>query len=265
VYTVAPYVRTSAEFLDSLMGYEPLPDRPRSERDKPKRPRPEAKRVWASVKKEAHEVIEQAVLEAESRDRGHDKHWAILVDGAEHQMDLVNEFRTVYDFEATVIIDIIHVVEYVWKASLAYYAQDAPEREIWVRDRVKQILQGKPGAAAAAMRRSATTLGLSKKARKAVDLCASYLHKYAPYMDYEVYLAAGLPIATGVVEGACRHLVRDRMELTAHAGASTARKLSFSYALSTPTATSTSTGPSTRRKSTSAITPLSTRMESHLP
>ena len=64
------------------------------------------------------------------------------------------------------------------------------------------------------MRRAATVAGLSADKRKAVDKCADYLLKYAPYLKYDAYLAAGYPIASGVIEGACRHLVRDRMELT---------------------------------------------------
>ena len=64
------------------------------------------------------------------------------------------------------------------------------------------------------MRRAATVAGLSKDTRKPVDTCADYLQKYAPYLHYDRYLAAGYPIATGVIEGACRYLVRDRMDLT---------------------------------------------------
>ncbi|MDF1593140.1 MAG: hypothetical protein P1P89_16620, partial [Desulfobacterales bacterium] len=50
--------------------------------------------------------------------------------------------------------------------------------------------------------------------RKPVDACANYLLTYGPYVKYDHYLAKGLPIATGVIEGACRHLVKDRMEVT---------------------------------------------------
>ena len=64
------------------------------------------------------------------------------------------------------------------------------------------------------MQRAATVAGLSKDTRKPVDTCADYLQKYAPYLHYDRYLAAGYPIATGVIEGACRYLVRDRMDLT---------------------------------------------------
>ncbi len=76
------------------------------------------------------------------------------------------------------------------------------------------FFEGKAGTVAAAMRRAATVAGASSGERKPVDTCADYLVKYAPYLHYDRYLAAGYPIATGVIEGACRYLVRDRMELT---------------------------------------------------
>ena len=84
----------------------------------------------------------------------------------------------------------------------------------WAWTRVQSILEGKSSKVAAAMRRAATVAGWSSDTRKPVDTCADYLQKYAPYLHYDRYLAAGYPIATGVIEGACRYLVRDRMELT---------------------------------------------------
>ena len=86
-----------------------------------------------------------------------------------------------------------------------------------VRRRVAEaadILEGKARRVASSMRRAATVAGLSSDTRKPVDTCADHLLKYAPYLQYDRYHASGYPIATGVVEGACRHLVRDRMELT---------------------------------------------------
>ena len=64
------------------------------------------------------------------------------------------------------------------------------------------------------MVRLATKQELSAEARKPVDRCVRYLRKNAKHMRYDVYLAAGYPIATGVIEGACRHLVEDRMGIT---------------------------------------------------
>ena len=119
-----------------------------------------------------------------------------------------------YGVDVTVILDIIHVVEYVWKAAHVFHREGSPELAHWAWTRVQRILEGKASRVAAAMRRAATVAGLSSDIRKPVDTCANYLQKYAPYLHYDRYLAAGYPIATGVIEGACRYLVRDRMELT---------------------------------------------------
>ena len=64
------------------------------------------------------------------------------------------------------------------------------------------------------MRRSATRKGISQEARAPVDKCADYLLKNKERFDYATALANGWPIATGIIEGACRHLVKDRMDLT---------------------------------------------------
>ena len=208
VYTTAPFVRSPEDFLESLM--------PRQPGDKPRavRPRPVAKRVWASLEREPWEVVAEATLEAERQDPEHAKRWVVLVDGAEPQLDLVEAGAAAYGVDVTVILDIIHVVEYVWKAGRVFHREGSPELTHWAWTRVRSILEGKATRVAASMRRAATVAGFSKDTRKPVDKCADYLVKYAPYLHYDRYLAAGYPIATGVIEGACRHLVRDRMELT---------------------------------------------------
>ncbi len=76
------------------------------------------------------------------------------------------------------------------------------------------ILEGKSSLVAAGMRRSATKRKLSSEERKSVDTCARYLLNNSAYLKYDEYLKLGLPIATGVIEGACRHLIKDRMDIT---------------------------------------------------
>ncbi|MCH7746719.1 MAG: ISKra4 family transposase [Acidobacteria bacterium] len=208
VYAVAPFVRSPEEFLRSLMPPQPGAT-PRGVRA-----RPVAKRVWASIDKEPWEVIAEATLEAERQDPEHATRWIALVDGAETQLALVEEITAMHDVEVTVVIDIIHVAEYVWKAAHVFHREGSPELECWAWTRVRSILEGKASQVAGAMRRAATIAGFSSGERKRVDTCADYLVKYAPYLHYDRYLAAGYPIATGVIEGACRYLVRDRMELT---------------------------------------------------
>ncbi|MCP4195799.1 MAG: hypothetical protein GY762_01490, partial [Proteobacteria bacterium] len=116
--------------------------------------------------------------------------------------------------DLTLIVDIIHVIEYLWKAGRAFHPKSGPELEKWVRHRLLGVLRGKAGQMAGGMRRSATRRKLSPKTREPVDTCANYLLNKSPYLRYDSYLSRGFPIATGVIEGACRHLVKDRMEIT---------------------------------------------------
>ena len=88
------------------------------------------------------------------------------------------------------------------------------EADRWTRGRLLEILRGKASLVAAGMRRSATLREMAAAERKPVDDCADYLLNYSPYLQYDKALAEGVPIATGVIEGVCRHLVQDRMNLT---------------------------------------------------
>jgi hypothetical protein len=119
-----------------------------------------------------------------------------------------------YGVSLDIILDIIHVLEYLWKAAFAFYKEGDPAAESWVKKRLLKILRGESSWVAAGMRRSATLNELVPKQREPIDKCADYLLKYAPYLHYDQYLAKGYPIATGVIEGACRYLVKDRMEIT---------------------------------------------------
>jgi hypothetical protein len=205
VYTIAPFVRRPEDIVQEL-----APDHGAAAR----RPAPEAKRVWASLLAEPDEVIDAAFREALRRDPEQRKRWVVLCDGNETQlMDLCRaELRHAAD--VVIILDIIHVGEYLWKAAPAFHSAATPEAEAWVRERLLAVLRGKAVHVAAGIRRSATLQRLSAAERAPVDDCADYLLKYAAFMRYDEYLAAGLPIATGVIEGACRHLVKDRMDLT---------------------------------------------------
>ena len=183
--------------------------------EKPKRPKPHNKRVWASVKEDSWDVIDEAFTEAKRLDPDRDKQWVALIDGGTDQLEGVLESIGRAGCKVTVILDIIHVLEYLWDAGRALLGEGTRESQSWVTKRLRALLEGKDiGQIAAGMRRSATMRGLSKTLRKPVDKCAGYLLKYADFMKYDEALAAGLPISTGVIEGACRYLVRDRMDIT---------------------------------------------------
>jgi len=181
---------------------------------KVKRPRPEQKRVWASIEKDPEQVIADAFDEACHRDPNHEKYWVALVDGNNTQLDILNRMGREKGVDVTIIVDIIHVIEYLWKAGRTFHPKSGPKLEKWVQHRLLGVLEGKAGLMAGGMRRSATRKKLSPEARKPVDTCATYLLNKSPYLHYDRYLSQGFPIATGVIEGACRHLVKDRMEIT---------------------------------------------------
>jgi len=206
VYTVAPFVRTPEEVAGTLA--------PAHATEPRKRPRPEAKRVWASLEKDPEQVIEEAFEEAHKRDCERRKTWVVLVDGAEQPLRLLAQIQRRHQVELTIVLDLIHVVEYLWQAAFVFCPEGSRELDDWVSRRLLNILHGYASSVAAGIRRSATLRRLPPAQREAADRCADYLLNYAPYLRYHDYLAAGLPIATGVIEGACRHLVKDRMELT---------------------------------------------------
>jgi exonuclease VII small subunit len=204
VYTIEPFVRQPEDMVAEN----------NSARAGPPRPRPEKKRVWASLEKTPEEVIEKAFEEAAYRDPGHQKKWVALVDGNKPQIRILRRMAKQKGINLTIIVDVIHVIEYLWDAGRAFHPEAGAELESWVRIRLLEILRGNAGYVAGGMRRSATLRNRASADRKPVDTCANYLLTYAPYLKYNHYLAQGFPIATGVIEGACRHLVKDRMEVT---------------------------------------------------
>jgi hypothetical protein len=116
--------------------------------------------------------------------------------------------------EVVILVDFIHVLEYLWKAAWCFFEEADPAAEKWVHKHAFSILQGRSSVVAAAIRRKATCLALGADERKNADVCADYLTRKRRYLDYATALERGWPIATGVIEGACRHLIKDRMDLT---------------------------------------------------
>jgi hypothetical protein len=207
VYTILPFIRRPEDVAADLGPVRLL--------EQAERPRPEHKRVWASLEKEPAEVIDQMFQEALARDPLKTKAWVVLVDGNRVQLSLVKKTARKHGVHVTILVDLIHVLEYLWKASFDLLGRDDDQgTERWVTERLLEILRGHSSDVAAGMRRSATLKKLPAKERKAVDDCADYLLKYRAHLRYDQALAAGWPIATGVIEGACRHLVNDRMGIT---------------------------------------------------
>ncbi|MGH3948133.1 MAG: ISKra4 family transposase [Pseudonocardiaceae bacterium] len=181
-----------------------------------RRPGPHARGKWltASVTDDIPTVIAAAFDEAERRDPGHRRPWVALVDGNTTQIDTIAAEATRRQVTVTIVLDFIHVLEYLWKAAWSFFYPGDPDAEAWVADQATKILDGNPAAVAAGIRRRATRLGYSPSERRGADHAAAYLTSKQPYLDYPTALASGWPIATGIIEGACRHIVKDRMDIT---------------------------------------------------
>lgn len=177
---------------------------------------PKAKRKWltASVVCDAATVIADIFDEAQRRDPDHRRAWVVLVDGNNHQIDRIKAEAKKRKVKIKIVLDLVHVLEYLWGAAWCFFKEGDEAAETWVHEKTLAVLDGKAGIVAAAIRRKATRLGLAEENRAKADRAADYLLNKRPYLDYPTALANGWPIATGVIEGACRHLVKDRMDIT---------------------------------------------------
>ncbi len=204
VYDVRPVARTAADILPEVKRAGPGP------------PAPAAAGKWltASVIDDAAAVVAAAFDEAGRRDPAHQRRWVALVDGNNHQIDSINAEARASGARVVILVDFVHVLEYLWGAAWCFFAEGDPAAEAWVREKALAVLGGRAGIVAAAIRRKATCRALDQRSRAKADTCANYLHRKRRYLDYPTALAAGWPIATGIIEGACRHIVRDRMDVT---------------------------------------------------
>ena len=209
VYSIAPFPRGPADILHTL--------RTADEVDA-KRPRPTDKRVWASVEKTARAVIRDAFEEALRRDPDKTRRWVVLVDGEPKQLRAVKAEARRVGVKVTILADIVHVIEYVWDAARALFGGSCAKAEKWVADRLLALLTGRSGGDVAKTIRwwEARDKKLDAAAHAAIDKTCGYLadRTRTRMLGYRDALRDGLPIATGVIEGACRYVVKDRMDRT---------------------------------------------------
>ncbi len=160
------------------------------------------------------QVIADAFDQAEARDPKHLRPWVVLVDGARHQLDLIEAETVRRGVTVHVLLDFVHVAEYVWAAVHAFHKPGTTEAEAWAADHLTAILAGHAARVADEMAAQANRERLPAARRGAVDACHRYLTGHLDQLHYDTALANGWPIATGAVEGACRHLIADRLDIT---------------------------------------------------
>lgn len=220
-YSFNPQARTASDVIDGLMAVNGQkgskakdPNQSKATADKPREPK--NKRVAASMfgKEVAFKELGDRLAK---RDPTEKKKIFLLVDGERAlEKGLLKEFhkRGWHDRIAGVGLDVVHTMEYLWDAGTALYGEKSPDREPWVRAKATAILEGRVGRVIGGLRQILTKRkkGLTESRRKAMRKAITYFENHRHMMRYDEYLAKGYPIATGVIEGACGCLVKNRTD-----------------------------------------------------
>src|SRR3954454_7083785 len=209
VYSIDPFVRRAEDIIDEVL---------RDKRAK-ERPRPQHKHVWAELTREFEDeppvtakdgLFCHLIGELTARNLGHDRPVICLMDGERALWDA----QAVYFPEAVGVLDLFHVLERLWAVAHCFHKEGSDEAKGFVEQRLRDLLQGRVGYVISGLRRRLKAEKLSGQRRKVVRSAVEYLGNNKAHMRYDEYLAAGYPIGSGVAEGACRHLVKDRLEQT---------------------------------------------------
>ena len=208
VYSIQPFVRTPDDVLDEVL----------RDRRGDDRPEPTHKHVWAEMSRDvegeplgAKDAVFGALFQdLNLRNVGYDRPVVCLMDGER----ALWEARRVYFPDAVGILDLFHVLERLWTAAHCFHAEGSDAAEDFVADRLRGLLEGRVGHVIGGLRQRMTKHQLAGSRRKTMESVITYLENNRDHMRYDEYLKAGYPIGSGVAEGACRHLVKDRMEQT---------------------------------------------------
>jgi hypothetical protein len=206
VYTVDRFRRTADDVIDELARKECATQRPS----------PQHKQVWAEMTRvlegescsgRQRLFIEMAVA-AQQRDPQRRKTLVCLMDGEAALWSVAREWLP----RAVGILDLFHVLERLWQAAHCLHPEKSRLAEQFVTHRLRMLLQGKVGYVIGGLKRLRD--GLHGQKRRTMTTVLGYYENNRQHMRYDQYLAAGYPIGSGVAEGACRHVVKDRMEQT---------------------------------------------------
>jgi hypothetical protein len=200
LYTIAPYPRTPQEVVAALL-QDPDGRAPGA------RPVPVGKELRATLEGKAV-AMARLVKRAAPRDGPHIQARVALTDGAEAlQQQLLARFP-----KHTLVLDIIHATEYLWDAANALLGDTHRHRTAWVRSSLEALVAGQTAAGLTVLEAEANDPTCTGTPRHAVRRTLGDDRRNRPYRHDDAYLAQGWPIGTGVIDGACRHLVNDRRE-----------------------------------------------------
>jgi hypothetical protein len=200
VYTISARPRTPSEVVASYF---------KDQKPTTPLPKPQNKHIWATLEGKDTALLRLS-RQVELRQGEHIQHQVALCDGCEAlQSRIAAQFA---DF--VLILDFIHANEYLWKVANRLLGETNDQRFEWMAQRTLQMLSGETQQIICDFRQRAQETKTTKAQREQLIQTANYFERNQAYMDYPTYLANGWPIASGVIEGACRHFVKDRFELS---------------------------------------------------
>jgi hypothetical protein len=207
-YTIEPFVRTPEEVVNEVLRDIRKPDRPEPRH---KQLRAELSRPIDGVDVNAKERIFGWLSEqVDLRNPAGKKPVVCVMDGERALWKRL----TGAILGVVCILDIFHVLERLWQAAHCFHAEGSEAAEAFVTDRLLRLLRGEVGYVIGGLKQMVTKQKLKGSRAKQMSAVIGYLERNRRFMRYDQYLGAGYPIGSGVAEGACRHLVKDRMELT---------------------------------------------------
>jgi hypothetical protein len=216
VYTVDPLIRTPDAVLDALFREVP----PAELESPPMRPAPCHKYVRAALERDAAGTTESQTQvmfswlaqQVAQRNPAADKPIIVLMDGQETLWQAAWVFLPKELGEVTEILDLLHALGYLWEAAHVFHPKRSDAARGFVKRQARRILQGEIATVIQSLRWLGTHHKLKGERRKTLARICGYFHNNTHRMAYDVYLENGFPIASGVIEGACRCVVKDRME-----------------------------------------------------
>lgn len=208
VYTIEPFRRTADEVVDEVLREQCRADRPTPQH---KRMRAELTRVIDGEEVNGKERIFSWFAEqVKARNPNEDKPVVCVMDGERALWKLLMKYLP----QVVCILDLFHVLERLWQAAHCFHAEGSAAAQEFVTARLRRILLGEVGYVIGGLKQMATKHKLRGAQKRQLLTAVGYLQRNRDMMCYDEYLAAGYPIGSGVAEGACRHLVKDRLELT---------------------------------------------------
>lgn len=221
-FSFDPKARAPEQIVKALLNQYTQQERQQAKQERQQRNKEEQKEPREALNKHVRATLQgkqdalcHLMARVLKRDPTHKKKLVALLDGDPYLEDgLIQQLKAYHlqDRLDALILDIVHVSEYVWEVGTALHGEKGPRRIEWVEDKLHALLQSRVGRVIGGLRQMRQKNRLTNAQDNALKKAITYFENHRHMMDYATYLTKGYPVATGLVEGTCGSLVKDRME-----------------------------------------------------